>query len=269
MSSSQTNGKIPYCLRYAYSTWTTLNLSVNTLQDVIQRTETLLRSDDLKILEHRVAGNQIQLLLSARPSHSPVDLSKITKAKLVLAFSQQDIYKSITREFALRSVGENTSQDLEHYLREQVDRRNFVDDRFADSLRPFSKEYAVDLEKCEATKYGHYWYDLHFVLGTNDRYSVALPEIWEAIVQASELWHLEQGHQMKSISLLPDHVHLLIRPNLHTSPYQVGEGLIERLNRVKIMQNIYHPTFYVATHGAYAMNSIRNQQNAMREWGGL
>lgn len=269
MFPSQANGNIPYCLRYAYSTWTTQKLSIKVLEDVIQQTEILFASDNLKILEQRVEGSQIQLLLSARPNHSPIDLSKITKAKLSVAFSQQKIYKSITREFALRSVGENTSQDLEHYLREQVNRRNFVDDRFADSLRPFSKEYAVDLEKCEATKYGHYWYDLHVVLGTNDRYSVALPEIWEAIVQASELWHQEQGHQLKSISLLPDHVHLLVRPNLNTSPYQLGEGLIERLNRVKIMQNIYHPTFYVATHGTYAMNAIRNQQKAMREWGGL
>ena len=264
MSLSQLSSNIPYCLRYAYSTWTTQKLSVNTLQDVIQQTEILLASDNLKILEHRVEGSQIQLLLSARPNHSPVDLSKITKAKLSVAFSQQKIYKSVTREFALRSVGENTTHDLEHYLREQVNRRNFVDDRFADSLRPFSKEYDVDLERCEATKYGHYWYDLHFVLGTNDRYSVAIPEIWETIVQSSELWHQEQGHQLKSISLLPDHVHLLVRPNLNVSPYRVGEGLIERLNRVKIMQNIYHSTFYVGTHGTYPMNAIRNLQKVAR-----
>lgn len=262
MSSAQTNCQIPFCLRYAFSTWTTLNLSVNTLQDVIQRTEALLALDDLKLLEHRISENQIQFLLSARPSHSPVHLTKVTKAKLVLAFSQENIYKSLTREFALRSVGENTTRDLEHYLREQVNRRTFVDDRFADSLRPYSKEYDIDLEKCAATKYGHYWYDLHLVLGTNDRYDVALPEVWHEIVQASESWHQEQGHRLKAISLLPDHVHLLLRPNLNTSPYLVGEGLIERLNQVKIMRNIYHSTFYVGTHGIYAMNAIRNQQNA-------
>ena len=265
MSLSQHSGNIPYCLRYAYSTWTTKRLSDKVLQEAIQQTRVFLESNELKILEHRVQGSQIQMLVSAKPNHFPIGIAKAVKAKLAIALAEQKIYKSITREFALRSVGENTTQDLEHYLREQVDRRDFVDERFANSLRPYSKEYDFDVTECERTTYGHYWYDLHLVLGTHGRYNVAIPDVWDAVLHATESWHQEQGHRLRSISLLPDHVHLLIRPNLSISPDNVGAGLIERLNRIKLMQNIYDPTFYVATHGKYAMNTIRNLQRLGEE----
>ncbi|MBN8600719.1 MAG: transposase [Planctomycetes bacterium] len=265
MLFTQKLNESPYCLRFAYTTWLTHEVPKTSIQLAVQRAQVELQASEINLLEHRIADNQIQLLLSTKPTHSPTFIARVTKVKMSAALSAQNHNQVLKREFSLRSVGENTTKDLLSYLQKQVLRRKFVDDRFSDSLTPFSRAYKLTPGECQKTSYGYYWYDLHLVLGTTDRYCVAEERVWKAIVEATENWHQELGYQINSISLLPDHVHLLNRPCINTSPQQVGEGLVERLNRIPIMQNIYRPTFYVATHGVYAMNAVRNLLRAKSE----
>jgi REP element-mobilizing transposase RayT len=259
MTASKSSKDIAYCLRYAYTCWLREGLIADVVPSIFRRTEELLAGKELRVLRTRYVDKQIQLLVSAKPDQSAVEIAGCAKRMLSFAFSQLSVSASMLRKFSLRSVGENTSRDLEHYLLEQVNRRGYLDDRFSESLSRYTKRYVHDMSQSVTTTHGRYWNDIHLVITSNDQYCVSHSKVWDELVTSSERWTKEQGHFLNSMSLLPDHIHYLIRPALRVSPYEVGSGLIERLNALRSMPNIYRPKFYVGTYGAYSMSAIRNK----------
>lgn len=251
--------KIAFSLRYAYTTWCESYLDPKSVTEVLNATSLALEKDELRLLESRVINRQWQLLVSARPHQSPVEIVRLVKARLYVSMANLGYRNPLNRRFAIRSVGNNTSSDLKTYLAMQVERRNYIDPRFSDALQEYSKEYDFDSSLPSLTRHGKYWYDLHLVLSTSARFTVAQQTIWERLVATCEQWHAEQGEQLKSLALLPDHLHILLRPKIDTSPQMLGRGLIERLNAIKEMPNLYLPSFYVGTYGAYSMAAIRKK----------
>ena len=57
------------------------------------------------------------------------------KGRLDHAFRTKGIPLKFSRKVALRSLGENTQADVDQYIANQVDKEQFVDDRFGASLK--------------------------------------------------------------------------------------------------------------------------------------
>jgi REP element-mobilizing transposase RayT len=250
---------IAYCLRYAFTCWLNQDVAPQLVQAVFQETQESLERSNLRVLRTRFVNGQVQMLLSCRPEHSASEVARLAKLRLAYYFSQHEVRSVIRRRFTLRAVGENTSKDLEHYLQLQVERRGYVDERFSASLSQYTRDFGYDLSQSFSTNHGQYWNDIHLVVSAQDQYCVTHSQIWDELVGLAEDWFAVNGHILNSFSLLPDHLHLLIRPDVSVSPYDVGAGLISQLNSLRSMPNIYRPKFYVGTHGVYSMTAIRNK----------
>jgi REP element-mobilizing transposase RayT len=250
---------IAFSLRYAYTTWSEFDIDPTIGRQVLQETNLALQQVDLRLLEGQTINHQWQLLVSAKPHQSPLQITRLIKTNLSTSMSLLGYDNPLNRRFAIRSIGNNTSKDLTNYLALQVERREYVDPRFSNALQDSSKQYVCDSSVPTLTRHGKYWYELHLVIATNERYTVASAKVWELLVSTCEKHFAEHGEQLKSLSLLPDHIHIMLLPKIQNSPLAVGKGLIERLNKLQEKRNLYRPSFYVGTYGAYSMAAVRRK----------
>lgn len=259
MSVQQSSMDIAYCLRYAFTCWLDQDIPFQLLQVALLQTQKALEKSKLRVLRTRYCNEQLQMVLSCRPGHSAFEIARHTKSQIAFDLKQHDIRTAIKRKFILRRVGENTSKDLEQYLQRQVERRDYVDDRFSASLTPYTKSFRTDHSMCFSTTHGRYWNDIHLVVSTQDSFCVVHSRVWDELCELAKSWLEDSSNLLSSISLLPDHLHLLIRLDVNSTPYEVGSGLITQLNSLRSMPNIYRPKFYVGTYGAYSMTAVRNK----------
>jgi REP element-mobilizing transposase RayT len=153
-------------LRYSWTDW--LKSAWQNMPDArtLDTIDPLWEQDGLRRLEHLWANDHFQITFSARPEVSPVLLA--TRAKGRLQYSLRGAgrgFPGFTRKVSVRSVGENTSQDVTAYIESQVKKEAFDDPRFRAMLGQFTRSFpAVDLAVPSESARGRYWFNLHIVL---------------------------------------------------------------------------------------------------------
>lgn len=158
----------------------------------------------------------------------------------------------------LLSVGDNTREDIEAYISQQVSRERFVDPRYSEMLSRFTTTASdVDLSQPAETARGHYWFNLHIVLVTEERYrftdSKTLQQIFDGVFRIAR----NKSHLISSLSVMPDHVHLALRPKIDEAPAQVARSYQNNLAYFLNRGRIWEDNFYVGTFGEYTMQAIR------------
>ena len=119
-----------------------------------------------------------------------------------------------SRKVSLRSVGDNTREDIECYIREQVSKEQFVDPRFTEMLSRFTTTVSdIDLSQPTETARGRYWFNLHLVLVTDQRYRFTdektLQQIFAGVFRIAR----HKAHLISSLSMMPDHLHIARTPS--------------------------------------------------------
>ena len=158
-------------LRYSWTGW--LKSAWRDVPDpsILDAIDPLWEQDGLRRLEHSWANDHFQITFSATPEVSPVFLA--TRAKGRLQYSLRNAgrgFPGFTRKVSVRSIGENTSQDVIAYIASQVEKESFDDARFRAMLAQFTCDFpAVDLAMPSESARGRYWYNVHIVLITAGR----------------------------------------------------------------------------------------------------
>jgi REP element-mobilizing transposase RayT len=250
-----------YQLRFGWSGWPTAGTTFPAgLRTVVNELGELWENDGMRLIESRCSEEVAQLTLSAKPQIAPVTLAMRVKGRLQDALRKAGAPVQFSRKLAVRSIGDNCTNDVEQYIRNQVGKAQFADRDFAERLRQFTvADPSVVLSQPTETKSGRYWYNLHVVLVTEVRYQRG-DEPWLGRIRDQSFRIAQKkGHAISCLSVMPDHLHVALRANITHSPHEVAlafqNNLAYALGQIRVWRHTYH----VGTFGEYDMYAVRRQ----------
>jgi len=247
-------------LRYSWTGW--LKSAWKNMPDasILDTIDPLWEQDGLRRLEHSWANDYFQITLSAKPEVSPVFLATRVKGRLQYFLRNAGRgFTGFSRKVSVRSIGENTSQDVTAYIASQVEKESFDDPRFRATLAQFTRTFpGVDLAVPSESARGRYWYNLHVVLlvAGRSRYHdpAQLRMLYDRTLRIAD----RKSHKIASISVMPDHLHLALRGNIDSSPLDIAIGFQNNLAFAMKQVPIWQEGFYSGTFSEYDMGAIRH-----------
>jgi REP element-mobilizing transposase RayT len=254
-----------YGLRYTWTGWLRSDETPN--GDLLESLRASWESDGLRLLEYRSTDRQFQLAFSTRPDVSPVFLAGRAKGRLQHALSKSGAgFSGFSRAVAVRSVGHNRREEVERYIRQQVTREQFIDERFRSQMERFTICCPeVDLTQPSLTERGRYWYDLHLVLVVVERFRIRevrqLGMIRDGCLRIAQ----KKGHVISTLAVMPDHLHVALRGNPTQSPQDIALGFQNNLAYLLGQVPIWQESFYVGTFGEYDMGAIRKHAQGRQD----
>ncbi len=156
------NCSFAYPLQWSLSTfWRTPPCDDDWLEELRSATE----KDGIRILGHRFAGTGTsQFAISTKPHVAPRLVVQRVKGRLQYLIRSR-VPKPWRRNFAIRSVGRVTREDVEKYVTSQADHHRMADSRVQGQLEQLQIiRPGVDLSRPQRTSHGLFWYNLHVVL---------------------------------------------------------------------------------------------------------
>jgi REP element-mobilizing transposase RayT len=222
--------------------------------------------DGLTRVSRRWQPDQIQISVKSRPELSPATVAARIKGRLDHALRQGGWTEGFHRRVGLRSLGYNTADTVLSYIATQLDRAELVDPRYVQLLAEAAwNNPDFDLSVPSATLRGRYWYDLHIVAVTNNRYRVN--ETLVAVIRQAVLqWAFDFKHSartrvdvatpgLRSLFIMPDHLHIAARGPVELSPAQLAESLYGKLNGAAGYR-LFSDKIYLGTFSVYPLGCI-------------
>jgi len=193
--------------------------------------DTAWKKDGLSVISKKWTPEQIQLTFRAEPFLSPAFVTARAKGRLDHALRKADLATPFSRRVGFRTLGENTSSVVLNYLANQYDRVELADPRYVEKLRAASwMNPDFDASDPIPTSHGRYWYDLHLVLVTEDRFRIgrtlqpaalrdAVLEWGRTLSIPSSTSRSGQGAPgVKSLAVMHDHLHVVFRGQISRPP---------------------------------------------------
>ncbi|MGA2618035.1 MAG: transposase [Thermoguttaceae bacterium] len=261
----QSHGVQPaFALRYSWTGWPArrpLAVDCAVLEEVRPQWE----GEGMRLLEHYWSDERIQLTFSATPDISPVFLAARAKARLQHALRKVGpTFSGFSRKVSVCSVGHNCRQDVEVYIAAQVDAARFSDPAFRAILQESTVLCdGVDLSVPTESAHGRYWYNLHLVLVTAERFRIAKRARLARLRDCSFQIAARKGYRISRLSVMPDHLHASLGGNIEHSPREIAMTFQNNLAYMMGQVRIWADTFYVGTFGEYDMWAIRGNQSPL------
>lgn len=225
--------------------------------------------DGLTVISRKWSPEQMQFTFRAQADLSPVLIASRAKGRLDHALRKAGSPVTFSRRVGFRSLGENLSDTVLAYLAKQYDRVELADPRYIDSLRSaFWENPGFDASDPIPTTHGRYWFDLHLVMVTEDRYRIgrSLQPVavrdgvleWGRTLKANHR-KVASGHGdpgVNSIAVMHDHVHVVFRGNISMSPLEMASDLWTRLNRLAGCR-MYQDRIYVGSFSEYTLHAVK------------
>jgi REP element-mobilizing transposase RayT len=250
--------KIAYQLRYSWTGWPSAAIFTERPPQLLDEIREPWEQDGLRLLESAWNPDKIQLTFSTNPRVSPKHLAARAKGRLDHAFRVAHLEYPLRRKVSVRAIGENTTQDVQRYLANQVPSARFVDSRFAAWLERFSFEDPdVDLNEPIASAHGRYWYALHLVLVMAGRFPLRDEEAMKTIRNVVPRIACKHRHRLKRMSVMPDHVHMAMVGHFEQTPEEIALVYQNNLAYALGQKRIWQESYYIGTVGEYAMAAIR------------
>jgi len=216
------------------------------------------QADNLHLLEHCWRPEAIQLTFSSMPDVSPVFFAARVKGRLQHALRQQGHPARFSRKLTVRSIGHNTTAEVEAYVRQQTDRSDHADERWHDKLKAHVvTNEQVDLTRPVETRSGRYWYNLHMVLAAAGRYRIGDEQTLATIGRTCQSIAEKKGYGLAETAIMPDHLHIALRGNIEHSPQEIVLSFQNNLAYCLGQKRIWQETYYVGTFGEYTMGAVR------------
>lgn len=245
-------------LRYTWTGWPSRGIFKQTAVELLQNVMPLWESDGMRLLEHNWTSQSVQLVFSAKPFVSPRLVASRAKGRLDHAMRNAGLQMPLSRKLAVRTVGDNVTKEVETYIENQVGKERLVDPRFEAFMKEFTViNHDVDLSRASETARGRYWYNLHIVLVTAERYRIVDRTRLATLRDWSMRVSREKGHLISRLSVLPDHLHLALRGDPSQSPNDIVGAYQNNLAYALGQQPVWNDSFYAGTFSDYNMEAIR------------
>ncbi|MEX2140026.1 MAG: transposase [Pirellulales bacterium] len=247
-----------YHLRYSWTGWPSGGPFANTPTELLPAVAPLWKEDCLRLLEFRWTREFVQLLFSTTPAMSPEHLAQRAKGRLTFALRKAGLEMLFSRKLAVRSLGDNTREEVEQYIERQVGKERFANARFAGQMQRFTVvNPKVDLSQPSESARGRYWFNLHVVLVVEDRFRVADLDVLARIRDSALKIAGKKGHWVSRLSVMPDHLHLAVRGQPTESPADVVSAYQNNLAYALGQKRLWRESFYVGTFSEYTMDAVR------------
>ena len=113
-----------YSLRYSWTGWPSGTCFEGLADDqMLERLRESWEADGLRLLEWNWSDAKIQLTFSTTPKTSPVFLATRAKGRLQDALRKAGTPQKFSRKLSVRSIGDNTTVEVENYIKNQVKER--------------------------------------------------------------------------------------------------------------------------------------------------
>ena len=229
-----------------------------TTPDAIRRTAPLWATDGLHLCEFRIIDNRAQILFTAQPDISPRLFCSRVKGRLQHALRTTGTPVTFSRKLSFRSVGENTSAAVAGYLAKQVRKERFADPRYAKKMEQYTVEHRnIDLSEPTASSSGRYWYNLHLVLVVAGRRRIIDHGLFAKLRDGSATLAEEKGCRLKSVSVMPNHLHAALSGNIEMSPEEIALACLNGLATAAGRFRVWRDHYYIGTFSEYGMDLIR------------
>ena len=210
------------------------------------------------MLEHQRDGDHMLATFSTQPHISPAFLAARVKGRLQHAYRTSGIPVKFRRKLAVRSIGDNTRNVVEQYIQRQLDRAELADPRYRENMRlHHHHDPSVRLDQPSETVSGRYWYNLHIVSVTADRFRMGSGETAATIRETCLKTAAKHGCAVVEMSVMPDHIHMAVKSNPEKAPEELALAVMNntawRLGRTRFWEAGY----YAGTFGEYTMRAVR------------
>ena len=248
-----------FSLRYDWTGWPTEGTRLpSATADIARASSSAWEADGLRLLEAHATADKVQLLFSVTPQVSPVFFCMRAKGRLQHALRKAGTPVDFSRKVSFRSLGENTTPEVEGYIRKQVGKEGFADPRFARTMRQFTvTRPEVALTEPFESNSGRYWYNLHLVLVVADRFRITNPNKLAQLRDAAGAIAGETDCPIAALAVMPDHTHLALRGNIKRSPEQIALAFQNGLARAAGCR-VWQDGYYAGTFSEYDLDVIRN-----------
>ena len=247
-----------FSLRYDWTGWPTDGTSLPPTPAAVARDAApTWEPDGLRLLEAHATADKVQLLFSVTPQVSPAFCCMRAKGRLQHALRKAGTPVDFSRKVSFRSLGENTTPDVEGYIRGQVGKERFADPRFERIMRQFTVTCPeVALAEPSESHSGRYWYNLHLVLVVADRFRITNPEKLAQLRDATFPIAGETDCRVAALSVMPDHVHMALRGDIQRSPEEIALAFQNGLAHT-VGCRAWQDGYYVGTFSEYDLDVIR------------
>jgi REP element-mobilizing transposase RayT len=249
-----------YHLRYSWTGWPSRGqfTELPPCEEILAQAAPGWEEDGLRALESKWTEQVIQIAFSTRLDVTPVHVAARAKGRLQYALRTSGKPQQFSRKLAVRSIGNNRSEQVKAYISSQVEKERFADASLANSLREFTiVNHEIDLSRPLESARGRYWYNLHVVLVVDRRARIAdlavLKQIKVTCLRVCE----KKGYGVAAMSLMPDHLHLALRGNIEHSPQMIVLAFQNNTAYALGQKPIWCDNFYAGTFSEYDMHAIR------------
>lgn len=188
-------------------------------------------------------------------------LATRAKGRLQHALRLAGSPQEFSRKLAVRSIGDNHTADVEAYIASQVSKARFADARYAQALQGFTfVDPNVDLAQPAESARGRYWYNLHLVFVVQQRGELDRPTL-QRIYDTCGRIAAHKGYSIKSLSLMPDHLHLALRGDIERSPQEIALAFQNNTAYALGQRAIWCENFYAGTFSEYDMGAVRRDRS--------
>jgi REP element-mobilizing transposase RayT len=239
-------------LHYSWTGWPSGKRFSSAPLELINETSALWRKDGLEVIESSWSPEQVRIFFAASPQVSPVLVASRAKGRLDHALRTAGLSIPLSRKVSVRALGENTRRDVEAYIERQVEREQFADPRFEQALQDLLfVDEKLDLSQPAASSHGRYWYNLHLVLVTEGRSRIHDVKRLRDVRDATLRIAAKKEHAISRLSVMPDHLHAALRPQITDSPLEVAHAYLNNLAYMLDSGRIWQDGYYLGTFGEY------------------
>ena len=248
-----------YELHYGWAGWpSTTPFPIDLIEQLLAAIAPEWEGDGIRLLESSLAPEQLLLTLSVRPQISPVTLAARVKGRLQHHCRRAGKSVAFSRKAALRTIGHNQRAQVEAYIGRQASKEAVADERFGALLSQLCiVRPEVDLSMPTESRSGRYWYNLHLVLITAQRYRVGdestLLKIRDTCLRIGE----KKKYAISAVAVMPDHLHLALRGTIDYSAEEIALSFMNNLAFALGQRAWWASGYYAGTFSEYDMDAVR------------
>ncbi len=217
--------------------------------------------DGIKPENFHFKSNILQILTLNEVGVDPISFSQRIKGRLQYALRQIGLRDSFRRKLSVRTLGDNTRNIVEKYIRSQAGKSNYVDPRFKRFLGNFTlSDSSIHLKEASHTISGRYWYNLHLVIVVADRRCpVTRNDNFTKLYDTCAAIAQKKGYKISHLSIMPDHIHAAIRGAVDHSPESIALGFMNNLSYVMGYNQCWSREYYVGTFSEYSIEKLQGE----------
>ena len=229
--------------------------------EIIEQCRENWRQAGINLLTSKCKENIILAAFEVSPEIAPVDFCRKIKGLLARQFRVNGINLNFSRAVSFRSLGHNTTEIVNQYVKNQVIKEDLADENFREHLKKYTLwDCQRDLSWASSTSYGLYWYNIHLVIVAAARdIRISKDKTFEKIKCTLPKIAAKNSCEIAHFAIVPDHIHISLAGNPKLTPFEIGLSFLNNLAYTLNVGKCWRDEFYVGTFSEYDLSALKDK----------